>query len=44
MGEIIKTNGDVNDTVKYLGQAGGKWLGVPASVGSQIKGPAPAST
>src|SRR5689334_5765470 len=39
MGDLIKQNGEVNGTVKYLGQAGGKWLGVPASVGSQIKGP-----
>ena len=27
----------MNGTVKYLGQADGKWLGVPACVGSQIK-------
>jgi ABC-type glycerol-3-phosphate transport system substrate-binding protein len=39
MEPIIKQNGEVNDTVKYLGQLDGKWLGVPASVGSQIKGP-----
>ncbi|MGY2806336.1 ABC-type glycerol-3-phosphate transport system substrate-binding protein [Bradyrhizobium sp. USDA 4506] len=39
MDPLLKLNGDVNGTVKYLGQAGGKWLGVPASVGSQIKGP-----
>ena len=39
MGPIIAENGDVNGTVKYLGQLEGKWLGVPASVGSQIKGP-----
>jgi ABC-type glycerol-3-phosphate transport system substrate-binding protein len=39
MDPIIKQNGAVNDTVKYLGQANGRWLGVPASVGSQIKGP-----
>ena len=39
MEPIIKQNGEVNDTVKYLGQANGKWLGVPACVGSQIKGP-----
>ena len=39
MEPIIKQNGDVNGTVKYLGQANGKWLGVPACVGSQIKGP-----
>ena len=36
---IIKQSGDVNGTVKYLGVANGKWLGVPACVGSQIKGP-----
>src|SRR6187431_1280941 len=36
---VIKQNGDVNGTVKYLGVADGKWLGVPACVGSQIKGP-----
>jgi len=39
MAPIIKQNGAVNDTVKYLGQANGKWLGVPSCVGSQIKGP-----
>jgi ABC-type glycerol-3-phosphate transport system substrate-binding protein len=36
---VIKQNGEVNGTVKYLGVADGKWLGVPACVGSQIKGP-----
>jgi len=36
---LLKQNGDVNGTVKYLGVADGKWLGVPACVGSQIKGP-----
>jgi hypothetical protein len=39
MDAIIKQNGAVNDTVKYLGEANGKWLGVPACCGSQIKGP-----
>ena len=39
MEPIIKQNGAVNDTVNYLGRANGKWLGVPACVGSQIKGP-----
>ena len=39
MEPILKENGDVNGTVKYLGQAGGKWLAVPACIGSQIKGP-----
>ncbi len=36
---VIKQSGDVNGTVRYLGVANGKWLGVPACVGSQIKGP-----
>jgi ABC-type glycerol-3-phosphate transport system substrate-binding protein len=39
MEPLIKQNGEVNGTVKYLGQLDGKWLGVPACVGSQIKGP-----
>jgi len=39
MEPLIKLNGQVNGTVQYLGQANGKWLGVPACVGSQIKGP-----
>jgi ABC-type glycerol-3-phosphate transport system substrate-binding protein len=39
MPKLIEQNGAVNGTVTYLGQADGKWLGVPASVGSQIKGP-----
>ncbi|WP_159011673.1 extracellular solute-binding protein [Bradyrhizobium sp. S69] len=39
MEPIIKQNGEVNGTVQYLGQLDGKWLGVPACVGSQIKGP-----
>jgi ABC-type glycerol-3-phosphate transport system substrate-binding protein len=37
--QLIAQNGAVNGTITYLGQAEGKWLGVPASVGSQIKGP-----
>jgi hypothetical protein len=39
MEPIIKQNGAVNDTVKYLGQANGKWLGVPTCVGSWILAP-----
>jgi ABC-type glycerol-3-phosphate transport system substrate-binding protein len=35
----IQQNGEVNGTVKYLGHAAGKWLAVPATPGSQIKGP-----
>ncbi|MFT4121739.1 ABC transporter substrate-binding protein [Bradyrhizobium sp.] len=39
MEPLIKQNGEVNGTVKYLGQAAGKWLAIPATPGSQIKGP-----
>jgi ABC-type glycerol-3-phosphate transport system substrate-binding protein len=39
MAEIIKVNGKVNQTVEYLARAEGHWRGVPACVGSQIKGP-----
>jgi ABC-type glycerol-3-phosphate transport system substrate-binding protein len=39
MDQLIKTNGGVNATVEYLGKIGGKWLAIPATVGSQIKGP-----
>src|SRR5436190_7926086 len=39
MEPLIKQNGAVNDTVTYLGKADGNWLAVPATVGSQIKGP-----
>ena len=39
MEPLIKQNGEVNGTVKYLGQLDGKWLGVPTCLGSQIKGP-----
>ena len=39
MDQLVKDNGNVNATVEYLGRIGGKWVGVPATVGSQIKGP-----
>src|SRR5947207_15465945 len=39
MEPLIKLNGAVNGTVQYLGKAGDKWLAVPATIGSQIKGP-----
>jgi ABC-type glycerol-3-phosphate transport system substrate-binding protein len=39
MEELIKTNGAVNDTVKYLGRAENHWISIPATIGSQIKGP-----
>src|SRR5690348_129729 len=39
MAELIKINGKVNPTVEYLAHNGGRWVAVPACVGSQIKGP-----
>jgi len=39
MDQLIKQNGKVNATVEYLGKVGGKWLAVPATVGTQFKGP-----
>jgi ABC-type glycerol-3-phosphate transport system substrate-binding protein len=39
MTELIKQNGAVNQTVEYLARANGRWIAVPATVGSQIKGP-----
>jgi ABC-type glycerol-3-phosphate transport system substrate-binding protein len=39
MEPLIQLNGAVNGTVQYLGKAGDKWLAVPATCGSQIKGP-----
>ncbi|MCC6918625.1 MAG: extracellular solute-binding protein [Alphaproteobacteria bacterium] len=39
MTELIKQNGKVNATVEYLGRSSGKWIAVPATPGSQIKGP-----
>ena len=39
MEPLIKENGAVNGTVEYLGELNGKWLAVPATSGSQIKGP-----
>jgi ABC-type glycerol-3-phosphate transport system substrate-binding protein len=37
---LIAKNGAVNKTVEYLGRSGGKWVAVPATAGSQMKGPA----
>src|SRR5882672_1261622 len=39
MTELIKQNGAVNPTVEYLAKSSGRWVAVPACVGSQIKGP-----
>src|SRR3984893_8316717 len=39
MADLIAQNGAVNATVEYLGKIKGHWTGVPATVGSQMKGP-----
>jgi ABC-type glycerol-3-phosphate transport system substrate-binding protein len=39
MGPLIKQNGAVNQTVEYLGKVQGRWVAVPATIGTQIKGP-----
>jgi ABC-type glycerol-3-phosphate transport system substrate-binding protein len=39
MGALIAQNGAVNPTAEYLGKADDKWISVPYTVGSQIKGP-----
>jgi ABC-type glycerol-3-phosphate transport system substrate-binding protein len=39
MEPILSQNGDVNSVVKYLGQVNGRWIGVPATVGSPILAP-----
>ena len=39
MNDLIKEHGKVNQTVEYLGKVKGAWRVVPATVGSQIKGP-----
>src|SRR3981081_3058528 len=38
MAELIKQNGAVNPPVEYLAKPAGRWVAVPAAVGSQIKG------
>ncbi|MCK1424064.1 extracellular solute-binding protein [Bradyrhizobium sp. 182] len=39
MEPILRQNGEVNGTVKYLGQVNASWMAVPATVGSQIQAP-----
>src|SRR5262249_44231645 len=39
MEPLIKQNGAVNQTVEYLGKVQGRWVAVPATIGTQIKGP-----
>jgi ABC-type glycerol-3-phosphate transport system substrate-binding protein len=37
--ELIKLNGAIDDSVTYLGRAKNHWVVVPATSGSQVKGP-----
>ena len=39
MADLLKEHGTVNKTVEYLGKINGKWIAIPATVGSQMKGP-----
>ncbi|MGA2124771.1 MAG: ABC transporter substrate-binding protein, partial [Xanthobacteraceae bacterium] len=39
MEPLIRQNGPVNATVEYLGKVDGRWLAVPATIGSNMKGP-----
>ncbi|TDR94521.1 ABC transporter substrate-binding protein [Enterovirga rhinocerotis] len=39
MADLIKQNGAVNGTVDYLAKVKGRWMAIPATPGSQIKGP-----
>jgi ABC-type glycerol-3-phosphate transport system substrate-binding protein len=39
MDDLIKTHGKVNGTVEYLAKINGHWTCIPATAGSQIKGP-----
>jgi ABC-type glycerol-3-phosphate transport system substrate-binding protein len=37
--DLIKVNGAIDESVVYLGRAENRWVAVPATSGSQIKGP-----
>jgi ABC-type glycerol-3-phosphate transport system substrate-binding protein len=37
--DLIKANGAIDESVVYLGRAQNRWVAVPATSGSQIKGP-----
>ncbi len=39
MEPLITQNGDANATAKYLGKSEGHWVAVPATRGSNVKGP-----
>jgi ABC-type glycerol-3-phosphate transport system substrate-binding protein len=39
MAEAIRQNGAANATAEYLGKSEGRWMAVPATRGSNVKGP-----
>src|SRR6185295_19137097 len=39
MKELLAANGGVSPLVEYLGKVGGRWIAIPATPGSQVKGP-----
>jgi ABC-type glycerol-3-phosphate transport system substrate-binding protein len=39
MEPTLSQNGEANSAVKYLGQVNGRWMAVPATIGSQIRQP-----
>ena len=39
MKEVLASNGKTNPVVEYLAHQNGRWIAVPATPGSQIKGP-----
>ena len=39
MKDLIEQNGKVNKVVEYLGKIKGHWVAIPATCGSQVKGP-----
>lgn len=39
MGQLIRQNGPANATTEYLGKSAGYWAAVPATRGSNVKGP-----
>jgi len=39
MAALIEQNGAVSPTTEYLGKADGRWIAVPATIGSQVQSP-----
>ncbi len=39
MKALVAKNGEVSSLIEYLGKVSGRWIAIPATPGSQIKGP-----